>query len=308
MKLVYVWLRELQTLYMEGSSAVLVVLMQDLLNLRELNIENYEGLQEVFKLEGLLTREGEQQNMVLIELKKMKLCNLLELRCIWKGPTQLINLKNLQNLKVFGCKKLIHLFTPTLARSLQNLTLLKIKRCDKLEHLIVEDEEDQILSERHLQTLCFPNLCFLNVTKCNKLKFLFPVMIAHNLLKLSSLNVEDASQLVEVFAHEDEGDKSVQKDITLPKLKDVTLKQLPSLLNFFPRNCNVILPRLHKLQVQSCPNMTKSFAPTPDKNVHVNGEVTHYTWSFYFFLIYLLCVTWRKYVIQVLILTSNRIV
>ena len=87
---------------------------------------------------------------------------------------QLINLKNLENLKVFGCKKLIHLFTPTLARSLQNLNLLEIERCDELEHLIVEDEEDMILSERHLQALCFPNMLSVKVTKCNKLKFLFP--------------------------------------------------------------------------------------------------------------------------------------
>ena len=75
--------------YMEGSNAVLVVLMQDLLNLRELNIENYGGLQEVFKLEGFLTKEGEQQNMVLLKLKKMVLSNLLELRCIWNGHSNL---------------------------------------------------------------------------------------------------------------------------------------------------------------------------------------------------------------------------
>ena len=121
------------------------------------------------------------------------------------------------------------------------------------------------------------------VRGCNKLKCLFPMMIAHNLLELSSLSVKGASQLVEVFASVYEGETLVQRDVSLPKLKYITLIQLPSLLNFYPKNYHAILPGLHELKVQNCSNMTRSFAPTPDKNVHVNGEVTHYIWSFYFF-------------------------
>ena len=237
--------------------------MQALSKLEKLQLENCEGLLEVFKLEGLLTREGEQKNLLLPRLKEMWLQNLLDMRFIWKGPTQLINLNHLENLRVFGCKKLIHLFTLTLARSLQNLKCLEIGRCDELEHLIVEDENDRILSKRHLQTLCFTKLDVVKVNNCNKLKCLFPVMISHNLLELSSLKVEGASQLVEVFAHEDEGDKLVQKDVTLPKLTDIRLERLPSLLNFFPRHYNVIMPALFILEVQSCPNMATRVAPTP---------------------------------------------
>ena len=265
--------------------------MQGLSNLENLELKNCGGLLEVFKLEGLLTREGEQQNLLLPRLKKMWLHNLLELRCIWKGPTQCLNLDNLEHLKVFNCNELKHLFTPTLARSLHNLKFFEIETCDKLEHLIVEDKEDQILSERDLQTLCFSKLEVVKVNECNKLKCLFPVMIAHNLLELSSLKVKGTSQLVEVFTHEDEGDKLVQKDVTLPKLKDITLKRLPSLLNFFPRHYNVVMPALFKVQVQSCPNMTTSVAPTPDKTVHVIGEVSTILAVFIifkFFLMYLL--------------------
>jgi hypothetical protein len=254
-------------------NAVSVVLMQGLLNLEELKIKNCGGLLEVFTLEGLLAREGEQL-VLLSRLKEMSLHDLLEVRCIWKGPTQLINLNNLEGLEVFGCKKLIHLLTLTLAQSLQNLKILKIERCDELEHLIVEDEEDHILSsESHLQPLYFPKLDVVKVKECNKLKCLFPMVIAHNLLELSSLKVEGASQLVEVFAHEDEGDTLVQKDVTLPKLKDITLKRLPSLLNFCPRNYHVRLPYLHNLEVKNCPNMTRSFVNTLDKTMHLNGEV-----------------------------------
>jgi hypothetical protein len=122
-------------------NAVSVILMQALLNLEKLEIKNCGGLLEVFKLEGLLTKEREQ-DVLLIRLKRMLLHDLLELRCIWKGPTQLINLNYLEYLQVFGCKKLIHLFTPNLARSLQSLKFLEIEMCDELEHLIDEDEKD----------------------------------------------------------------------------------------------------------------------------------------------------------------------
>ena len=254
--------------------------MQCLLNLEELKIENCGGFLEVFKLEGLLNRKGEQKDMFPSRLKRMWLHELLDMRFIWKGPTQLINLNHLEKLQVFGCKKLIHLFTLTLAQSLQNLKCLEIGRCDELEHLIVEDENDRILSKRHLQTLCFTKLDVVKVNDCNKLKCLFPVTISHNLLELSSLKVETASQLVEVFTHEDEVDNLVQKEVTLPKLKDITLKRLPSLLNFFPRNYHVMLPNLHNLKVKKCPNMTTSFS---DKTVQVNGEVPTILPFFIFF-------------------------
>ncbi len=114
MKLVYLYLQK----YVDGRNAVSIVLMEGLLNLKELEIRNCGGLQEVFKLEELLTREGEQQDVLLSKLNNMCLGDLLGLRCIWKGPTQLLNFNNLKHLQVLACKKLIHLFTPTLALSL----------------------------------------------------------------------------------------------------------------------------------------------------------------------------------------------
>ena len=106
----------------------------------------------MIKLEGLLTIKGEQ-DLLLPRLKNMLLIGLHELRCIWNGATKLINLNNLDDLKVIGCKKLMHLFTPALAQSLQKLKSLKIESCDELEHLIVENVEEQVSSESHLQPL-----------------------------------------------------------------------------------------------------------------------------------------------------------
>ncbi|XP_075644948.1 putative disease resistance protein At4g27220 [Castanea sativa] len=151
-------LQNLQILYVEDWNATSFDLMQGLSNLEELAIRNCGGIQEVIKLEGLLTIKGEQQELLLPRLEKMLLIDLHQLRCIWKGATKLINLNNLVDLKVIGCKKLEHLFTPALAQSLQKLKFLEIKMCDELEHLILENAEEHVSSERHLQPLCFPKL------------------------------------------------------------------------------------------------------------------------------------------------------
>ncbi|KAK4576176.1 hypothetical protein RGQ29_026927 [Quercus rubra] len=271
----------LERLYMENVEANVPALQKcpGLSNLEKLEIENCGGIQEVIKLEGLLTIKGEQQDMLLPRLKKMLLIDLLELRCIWKGATKLINLNNLEDLKVIRCKKLTHLFTPALTQSLQKLKFLEIERCDELEHLIVENAEEQVSSENHLQPLCFPKLIRVNVRYCNKLKYLFPMTIADSLLELKILMVKENSQLMEVFTHE--GDAGVQKDVTLPQLQFMGLKGLPSLVNFCPNNYQFILPKWKQLRVESCEIVRTTFTRTPDRSVLINGEVIQYSCLFF---------------------------
>ena len=269
---------------MDDWNAISFDLMQGLSNLEELKVKNYGGIHEVIKLEGLLTIKGEQ-DLLLPRLKSMLLIGLHELRCIWKGATNyLINLNNLEDLEVIGCKKLTHLFTPALAQSLQKLKSLKIERCDELEHLIVENVEEQVSSESHLQPLCFPKLKRVHVRYCNKLKYLFPMTVADSLLELKILIVIENSQLMEVFTHE--GDAGVPKYVTLPQLELMGLKGLPSLVNFCPNNYQFILPKWCKLEVKSCKNMRTTFTRTPDRSVLINGEVIQYSCLFLLLLFY----------------------
>ena len=264
---------------MDDWNATSFDLMQGLSNLEELKIKNCGGIQEEIKLEGLLTIKGEQQDLLLPRLKKLWLIDLHELRCIWKGTTKLINLNNLEYLKVEECKKLTHLFTPALAQSLQKLKFLEIERCDELEHIIVENVEEQVSSENHLQPLYFPKLIRVNVRYCNKLKYLFPMTIVDSLLELKILMVKENSQLMEVFTHE--GGAGVQKDVTLPQLQFTGLKGLPSLVNFCPNNYQFILPKWKQLSVESCKNMRTTFTCTPDGSLLINGEVIQYSCLFF---------------------------
>jgi len=79
------------------------------------------------------------------------------------------------------CKRLTHVFSDSMIASLVQLNFLNIESCEELEQIIARDNDDgkdQILPGDHLQSLCFPNLCEIDVRKCNMLKSLFPVAMA----------------------------------------------------------------------------------------------------------------------------------
>ncbi|KAH7565201.1 hypothetical protein JRO89_XS09G0162700 [Xanthoceras sorbifolium] len=146
--------------------------------------------------------EGLEQELSLPSLKVLELMNLNELECLWKGPTHLLSLQNLKMLRVIGCNRLRHMFSPTLPRNLLHLEVLIIKYCGELEQIIVGDH-----TVDHVQLGLFPNLYSISVTKCDKLKALFLISIARSdLQKLTSLTVETTFQLEELFRHEDEAD------------------------------------------------------------------------------------------------------
>jgi hypothetical protein len=97
--------------------------------------------------------------------------------------------------------------------SLLQLEFLEISNCEELEQIIAndnDDEKDQILSGSDLQSSCFPNLCRLEIRRCNKLKSLFPVAMASGLKKLQILTVVESSQLLGVFGQDDHAVKVIQ--------------------------------------------------------------------------------------------------
>jgi len=100
---------------------------------------------------------------------------------------------------------LTRVFICSMIVSLVQLNVLRILFCEELEQIIAkdDDENDHILLGDHLRSLCFPNLCEIDVRKCNKLKSLFPVAMTSGLLKLQILKVSEASQLFGVFVQDD---------------------------------------------------------------------------------------------------------
>ena len=209
----------------------------------------------------------------LTNLKKLYLDSMPDMRCIWKG----LVLSKLTTLEVVECKRLTQVFTCGMIASLVQLKILKIFSCEELEQIIAkdnDDEKDQILPGDHLQSLCFPNLCQIDIRKCNKLKSLFPVVMASGLPKLNTLRVSEASQLLGVFGQENHASPvNVEKEMMLPNLWELSLEQLSSIVCFSFECCYFLFPRLEKLKVHQCPKLTTKFATTPDGSMSAQSEV-----------------------------------
>jgi len=210
-------------------------------------------------------------------LKTLKLSSVLvpDLRCLWKG----LVLSNLTTLKVEKCKRLTHVFTNSMIASLLQLKTLQISDCEELEQIIAkdnDDEKDQIFSGSDLQSSCFPNLCRLEITGCNKLKSLFPIAMASGLKKLRKLKVRGSSQLLGVFGQGDHASHvNVEKEMVLPDLKLLSLEELPSIVYFSHGCCDFIFPCLSMLEVRQCPKLTTRFATTSNGSMSAQSEVLH---------------------------------
>jgi len=211
----------------------------------------------------------------LTNLETLRLGSLLvpDIRCIWMG----LVLSKLTTLNVVECKRLTHVFTRSMIFSLVPLKVLKILSCEELEQIIAKDDDknDQILLGDHLQSLCFPNLCEIEIRECNKLKSLFPVAMASGLPNLQILRVKKASQLLGVFGQDDQASLvNVEKEMMLPNLKELSLEQLSSIVCFSFGWCDYFLfPRLEKLKVYQCPKLTTKFATTPDGSMSAQSKV-----------------------------------
>jgi len=195
------------------------------------------------------------------------------MRCIWKG----LVLSKLTTLEVVKCKRLTYVFTCSMIVSLVQLKVLKILSCEELEQIIArdnDDEKDQILPGDHLQSLCFPNLCEVEIRECNKLESLFPVAMASGFPKLQTLRVSEASQLLVVFGQDDHASLiNIEKEMVLPNLIVLWLEQLSSIVYFSFGCCDFLFPHLETLMVHQCPKLTTKFAITPDGAISARSEV-----------------------------------
>jgi hypothetical protein len=244
-------------------------LLQALKNLRSVNIESCESLEEVFEL-GKGSKE-EKELPLLSSLITLKLSRLLQLKCIWKGPTRHVSLQNLVHLKLFYLAELTFIFTPSLAQSLPQLETLEVSSCDELKHIIREQDDEkaiipEFLSFQKLKTLLvsdcekleyvFPgslspslvNLKQMTIRYCGKLKYVFPVSVAPSLLNLEQMTIF-ADNLKQIFYSGEEDALPRDGIVKLPRLREMDLSSKSNSSFFGPKNRAAQLPFLQNLSI-----------------------------------------------------------
>ncbi|TXG66984.1 hypothetical protein EZV62_008259 [Acer yangbiense] len=235
------FLENLETLFIGDCDSVSClftswVLIQRLRKLKEVNVYRCLELEELFQLEGLCY--SKENPFLLSSLENLYLLKLQNLRYIWKGPTQQVSLQSLTVAKVEICDKLRYLFTLSLARSLLQLEKLKVRRCGSLEYIVeIKDGEGRNdvcftkLLKGPTQQVSLQSLTVVEVELCDKLRYLFTLSLARNLLQLEQLTVEYCASL-EHIVETKEGEENV--DVMFPKLRILKLDNgLKNFINFF---------------------------------------------------------------------------
>ncbi|KAG5255211.1 disease resistance protein [Salix suchowensis] len=257
-------------------------MVASLVQLQSLRISDCEELEQIIAKDNddekdqILSGSDLQSlcfpNLCTVEIKG---CN--KLRCIWKG----LVLSHLTTLKVYDCHKLTHVFTGSMVASLAQLRKIVISGCEELEQIIAkdnDDEKDQILSGSDLQSLCFPNLCTVEIKGCNKLRciwkglvlshlttlevrdcekltLVFTVSMVASLVQLQSLYISDCEELEQIIAKDNDDEKgqilsgSDLQSLFFPNLCEVEIKGCNKLRSLFPVAMASGLPKLRKLRV-----------------------------------------------------------
>ncbi|XP_011011997.1 PREDICTED: uncharacterized protein LOC105116366 isoform X2 [Populus euphratica] len=232
-------------------------------SLQELTIDGHEESGNLL---------AQLQGFTSLETLRLSSLRVPDLRCLWKG----LGPCNLTTLEVKRCKRLTHVFTNSMIASLIQLEFLEISDCEELEQIIAkdnDDEKDQIFSGSDLQSSCFPNLCRLEITGCNKLQSLFPIAMAFGLKRLEILEVRESSQLLGVFGQGDHASPAnLEKEMVLPDLQELLLVQLPSISCFSLGCSDFLFPHLKKLKVDGCPKLTTIFGTTSNGSMSAQSE------------------------------------
>ncbi|KRH17195.2 hypothetical protein GLYMA_14G204700v4 [Glycine max] len=200
--------------------------------LRELGLSGV-GVKGLFQFQIREHGSNTELAPLNLDLTHADLWDLPELEFIWKGPTNFLSLQMLDVINVNRCPKLKTIFSPTIVRSLPMLGRLQIIDCEELEQIFDSGDAQSLYTCS--QQVCFPNLYYISVKKCNKLKYLFHNFVAGHFHNLSKLEIEDCSELQKVFAFEcetdDDGQEGIVKDgekVLLRNLLYITLSSLPN--------------------------------------------------------------------------------
>ncbi|XP_028800061.1 disease resistance protein At4g27190-like [Neltuma alba] len=181
-------------------------------------------------------RNEEHESLATIERIGLHNCgvesiSLYKTRVEEQYPT----FQSLKELALANHARLKFVFSAHMCQSLPELTSVTISRCEELEAIFSENEETQ--KNPPNAESCLPKLKTLEVSECNKLKFILSFMIGPTvsmLPQLSTLAISNSSEMEEIFKCpniEDHHIDSSEKEITFPNMKYLKLENLPRLVN-----------------------------------------------------------------------------
>ncbi|KAL3729825.1 hypothetical protein ACJRO7_026898, partial [Eucalyptus globulus] len=211
--------------------------------------------------------------------KYMRLFEFPELIGKWHGKLNPITSSwQLESLVVDKCPSFSNVIPSSLMLVLKRMKILQVHDCEPLEEIfdlegleagdctqvlpglgslcLVNLPKLRQLWNRDIQgTMCFNSLHCLSLYKCSNLRHAFVPSMTRCLPNLDQVEIKECDQMEGVIVDE-HGQGSVVEEITLPKLRRITLECLPNLTSFLLwKNHSLECPILSTLSIAHCPKM-----------------------------------------------------
>ncbi|XP_039163756.1 uncharacterized protein LOC108957620 [Eucalyptus grandis] len=171
-----------------------------------------------------------------------------KLSSIFLSYTMLTRFQNLEKISVTDCGSLEVVFhiqefnfseaCPTSTFQLRELVLMRLP---KMKH---------VWSGHPQGGLTFGLLRCMEIVECERLKSLFPSLMAKSMTRLEELLVRECG--VQEIIVEEDGVEMNARDLFFPQLTDLKLLELPDLRSFYRNSHTSTQPLLKKLQVRHC--------------------------------------------------------
>ncbi|KAI9185589.1 hypothetical protein LWI28_008612 [Acer negundo] len=237
-------------------------------------IHGFQNLEEL-KIRECRVQVLSQLELSLSSLKVLELYDLKELEWLCKGPTHLLSLPNLKRLEVYGCSRLRHMFSPSLARNLLQLEELIIHDCGELEYIVSIKAEENVCGGGGNDVM-LPKLRILQLDRVENFIDFYSENsslnlqtakrqlrgLRHGLPNLEELEISRCR--VQVLFHLE----GLEQELAFPSLKVLELESLKELECLCKGPTHLIsLPNLKKLSVSHCNRLRHMFSPSLARNL-----------------------------------------
>ncbi|GMP81270.1 hypothetical protein CsSME_00036032 [Camellia sinensis var. sinensis] len=188
---------------------------------------------------------------------------------LWKGPTQLVRLRNLTFLRLERCDKLESMFSLSIARDLMQLKLLRVTECRKLEALISSEEEgdeNEIASTTTEATdkIVFPKLEDLYLQDLPSFTAICKATNGIELLQLNKLTLSQMPKLSSFCNTSDSNYNTIEplfNKVAFSALKGLELREMPALTHLWKGPTQLVrLCNLTFLELERCDKLESMFS------------------------------------------------
>ncbi|TQD96454.1 hypothetical protein C1H46_017949 [Malus baccata] len=183
------------------------------------------------------------------KLEILSICQLSILTTIWHNQLDPDSFYKLRRVEIKDCQCLISIFTPSISGRMNALGSLSISWCSRLE-VVFEIKETPDTSTTQLKMSGCENLDFVSIHRCEKLKYIFPCLVARGLQQLRVLRVHGCDGMEEIVSKE-EGLEMMPKFV-FPKATNIEFSNLDQLKSFYPGMHASEWPRLEQVTVRKC--------------------------------------------------------